>query len=248
VFAVASAVQADIPDAGVIQTCYSKTTLALHVIDSDLGQHCNPVTELALSWTSAGSTGATGATGANGATGVTGATGTAGATGVTGASGVVGATGVMGATGTTGATGPAGPGGGASALTGRINGIPMITHPPQPAPVSETEWGAPSGVSPAVATEADAETVSPNASLNAQDFWVQKTGAAVGPPFESIVVELSVGGVPTLVCTIIGTSCTGPAAPITVPAGSTIAIKVTTTISLGTIDGYDLLFGWRATS
>jgi hypothetical protein len=229
VFAIASAVQADIPDAGVIHTCYSKTTLALHVIDSDLGQHCNPATELALSWTSAGPTGATGATGANGATGVTGATGATGATGVTGA------------TGTTGATGPSG----GSALTGRINGFPDF------ASGAITFWGAPSGISPAVfAMEADADMVSPNAALMAQDFWVQKTGAVV-PTLDSIAVSFSVGGVVSAVCTIVagGTSCTGPAAPISVPAGSTIAIKVTTTTVLGSpVLAYDLLFGWRATS
>jgi hypothetical protein len=87
VFAIASAVQADIPDAGVIHSCYSKTTLALHVIDGDLGQHCNAATELALSWNQTGPTGATGATGANGATGGTGATGANGATGATGPAG-----------------------------------------------------------------------------------------------------------------------------------------------------------------
>jgi hypothetical protein len=104
-------------------------------------------------------------------------------------------------------------------------------------------------VSPVVATEADAETVSPNAALNAQDFWVQKTGVAVTTG-DSIVVEFSVGGVHNAVCTIVagGTSCTGPVAPISVPAGSTIAIKVTTNVGGAAILGFDLLFGWRATS
>jgi hypothetical protein len=90
VFAIASAVQADIPDSGVIHSCYSKTTLALHVIDSDLGQHCNPATESALSWNQTGPTGATGATGVTGATGATGGTGVAGATGATGPAGATG--------------------------------------------------------------------------------------------------------------------------------------------------------------
>jgi hypothetical protein len=84
VFAIASAVQADIPESGVIHSCYSKTTLALHVIDSNLGQHCNPVTELALNWNQTGPTGATGATGAIRATGATGAAGATGATGPAG--------------------------------------------------------------------------------------------------------------------------------------------------------------------
>jgi hypothetical protein len=72
-------------------------------------------------------------------------------------------------------------------LARRINGIPSITD------VASQVWGAPSGVSPAVLTEAAAETASPNASLKAQDFWVHKTGSAA-PPADSIVVEFSVGG------------------------------------------------------
>jgi hypothetical protein len=60
VFGIATAVQADIPDGGVIHACYSKTTLALHVIDSDLGQHCNAATEKALDWNARGVTGPTG--------------------------------------------------------------------------------------------------------------------------------------------------------------------------------------------
>jgi hypothetical protein len=80
-FAFASAVHADIPDAGVIHSSYSKTTLALHVIDTSMGQKCNPVTELPLFWNQVGPTGVTGATGATGATGTIGATGATGPAG-----------------------------------------------------------------------------------------------------------------------------------------------------------------------
>jgi hypothetical protein len=108
-------------------------------------------------------------------------------------------------------------------------------------------YGAPSGVSPAVATEADADTVSPNALFKAQDFYVQKTGGALATG-DFLQVEFVVGGVPNFVCTIFLTaSCTGPAAPITVPADSTISIQLRF-FSLNGDPPFDLLFGWRATS
>jgi hypothetical protein len=105
------------------------------------------------------------------------------------------------------------------------------------------------------AFEQTVETVSPNASLEAQDFWVQKTGAALTEPGDIIVVSFQVGAVSTRVCVIAppflghgdGLSCTGPAAPISIPAGSTIAINVTT-VSGEPLPGYDLLFGWQATN
>jgi hypothetical protein len=85
-FAIATAVQADIPDGGVINSCYGKTNGGfLRVIDTSKGQKC-AFNENPLSWNAAGVTGATGATGP---TGPTGATGPTGPTGPTGASGVV---------------------------------------------------------------------------------------------------------------------------------------------------------------
>jgi hypothetical protein len=232
VFGIASAVQASIPDAkGVIHGCYStngaKSTngTQLNIIDSAVAS-CNG-NNTSITWNQKGPTGAKGTTGARGPSGHSGPSGARGASGPSGARG---------------ASGPTGPSGG-SALTGRIEGFPTVSH-------IVDSWGAPSGVSLAAGAEQDAETVSPNAALMAQDFWVQKTGLAL-PPGDSIAVWFSVGGVSQPVCTIFaqGTSCTGPAAPISVPAGSTISIRVTTNGSGNDIVlGYDLLFGWRATS
>jgi hypothetical protein len=86
--------------------------------------------------------------------------------------------------------------------------------------------------------------------LKAQDFYVQKTGAAV-PAGGMIEAEFFVGLSSTVICTIPagGTSCTGPASPISVPAGSQISIQVRTFGGdFDSVPGYDLLFGWRATS
>jgi hypothetical protein len=84
-FGIATAVQADIPDSGVIHACYQKVNGQLRVIDTSQGGTCRP-NENALSWNQTGPTGATGATGARGATGPTGPTGPTGATGPTGPS------------------------------------------------------------------------------------------------------------------------------------------------------------------
>jgi hypothetical protein len=237
VFAIASAVHADIPDSGVIHGCYQKNVGNLRVIDTSHGESCRP-SEQMLSWTQIGPAGASGATGATGVAGATGATGATGVNGATGAAGATGATGVIGATGATGATGPSG----ASALTGRITGIPAVA-----ADAGGAFWGAPSGVSPAVGSDAAAATVSPNAPFMAQDFYVNKTGGALeGGDF--IDVFFVVGGVSHLACIITSTSCTGPASPITVPAGSTISIEMEVLTDLAPVPGFDLLFGWRATS
>jgi hypothetical protein len=133
---------------------------------------------------------------------------------------------------------------GPSPFTGRITGIPAVVT----ANSVNDAFGVVSGLSPAAATEAEAETVSPNASFNAQDFYVQTNGLVLGSG-NAIVVQFLVAGVSTDVCTIpaLGSSCTGPASPITVPAGSTISIEVKTfTGSVSGVPSYDLLFGWRA--
>ena len=79
---IATAVQADIPDSGVIEGCYQKNKGDLRVIDTSNGGNCNP-SETPLSWNQ---TGPTGATGARGPTGTTGPTGAKGPTGTTGTS------------------------------------------------------------------------------------------------------------------------------------------------------------------
>ena len=72
VFGIASVVQADIPDSGVIHGCYGKPGTPqkgqLRVVDASQGEQCR-FNENALDWNQAGATGATGATGPTGPTG-----------------------------------------------------------------------------------------------------------------------------------------------------------------------------------
>jgi hypothetical protein len=91
VFAITSAVYADIPDSGVIHGCL-KSSGAISVIDTSTGATCK-TNETPLDWNQTGPTGATGATGVTGATGATGVTGATGATGPNGQPGATGATG-----------------------------------------------------------------------------------------------------------------------------------------------------------
>jgi hypothetical protein len=65
-FGIATAVQADIPDSGVIHGCYSKYNLQnLRVIDASKGQNCLG-NEIPLNWNQTGPTGGRGATGPTG--------------------------------------------------------------------------------------------------------------------------------------------------------------------------------------
>lgn len=69
VFGIASVVQADIPDSGVIHGCYGKPGTPqkgqLRVVDSSQGEQCR-FNESALDWNQAGATGVTGPTGPSG--------------------------------------------------------------------------------------------------------------------------------------------------------------------------------------
>jgi hypothetical protein len=75
VFGIATAVQADIPDSGVIHGCYGKAGTPykgnLRVRDFDQGEQCRSY-ENPLDWNQTGPTGPTGATGPTGPTGATG--------------------------------------------------------------------------------------------------------------------------------------------------------------------------------
>jgi hypothetical protein len=99
VFGIATAVQADIPDSGVIHGCYGKPGTAqkglLRVIDASRGEGCRYY-EKPLNWNQTGPTGAKGPTGARGATGRRGATGPKGPTGAQGSTGAKGPTGPAG--------------------------------------------------------------------------------------------------------------------------------------------------------
>jgi hypothetical protein len=76
VFAIASAVYADVPDGGVIHGCL-KSNGDISVIDTSAGATCR-ATETSLNWNQTGPAGATGATGPTGSTGQNGTNGTNG--------------------------------------------------------------------------------------------------------------------------------------------------------------------------
>jgi hypothetical protein len=61
-FGIATAVQADIPDGGVIHGCYQKNVGGLRVIDTSIGQACRG-SENSVDWNQTGPAGARGATG-----------------------------------------------------------------------------------------------------------------------------------------------------------------------------------------
>jgi hypothetical protein len=132
-FAVASAVDASIPDAaGVIHACrITQPSLgplgALRVVDTAAGQTCR-LGEVALTWSQTGPTGGRGPTGAHGPTGARGATGSRGPTGAKGATGARGPTGSGGPTGVKGATGTRGPTGatGSTGPTGPVGSGPYV--------------------------------------------------------------------------------------------------------------------------
>jgi hypothetical protein len=98
-FGIASVVQADIPDSGVIHGCYGKAGTPykgnLRVRDFDRGEQCR-VYENTLDWNQTGPTGPSGPTGPTGPSGPTGPTGPSGPTGPTGPSGPTGPTGPTG--------------------------------------------------------------------------------------------------------------------------------------------------------
>jgi hypothetical protein len=193
----------------------------------------------------AGATGATGAAGANGTngsdgptgpTGATGATGSTGPTGLGGPTGATGPTGPTGATGTTGATGNTGPRGPAI-FTARANLYGGVTP--------GTKFAGVATISTASPTEADAETLSPAASMTAQNLSVRTT-AAPGAGV-SVTVTLRVEGADTtLSCTVTGTAttCSNTSATVAVAAGSRLAFEISSADPV--VPAMSLLVGWEA--
>ncbi len=95
-FGVTTAVQASIPDNGVIHGCYGNSG-GLRVIDNAT-EACKSA-ETALNWNQQGPTGPRGTTGPKGSTGAAGAAGNDGTNGTNGKDGASGPTGATGATG-----------------------------------------------------------------------------------------------------------------------------------------------------
>jgi hypothetical protein len=102
---LSTAALAAIPStAGVITGCYTKTSGALRLIDTDLKQACT-TKEAQLTWNQTGPQGPKGDTGAQGSQGVPGAQGLQGPKGDTGAQGPQGEAGAQGIQGSPGLSG-----------------------------------------------------------------------------------------------------------------------------------------------
>jgi hypothetical protein len=184
--------------------------------------------EKALSWNQQGGQGPQGGEGPQGAQGVQGSPGTNGTNGANGTNGTNGS--------------PA-----LSALVGRINGLSV-----------GTEFGAPSGISTANATEAKVSDVAPNASSTARDLFVKLTAAPGGgvPGAVRTFTLMVNGSATTLACLIAGsaTSCTDSFHTAAVPAGATVSIQAVGFVGDGSTlpptppQAADARFGFRATT
>jgi hypothetical protein len=167
--------------------------------------------------------------------GVAGARGQAGAQGPAGATGVQGPQGPAGPTGPAGAEGPAGPQGAAgpqgpagtstvALISARVTGFTSLGSP---------SFGSVTGTSTAGATEDPVETLSPAAALSARNLAVQLTTAPGAG--QSVTVTVRDDGADTsLDCTITGgtaTSCTNVADSPVIAAGSTLSLKISSTLT-----------------
>jgi hypothetical protein len=175
-----------------------------------------------------------------GSTGGRGATGPAGAVGAAGAAGAPGESYVPGPAGATGATGAQA----VSAFSGRIGAFPSTSH------VVFTQYGAPSGVSAANGSEDGVQTLSPSTPVTLSDFDALEDGLAV-PAGDIVRAYIDVDGAEALAC-VIGagqSSCGSGSSSVVVPAGSSLSIRIDADATNGgTISGFDLLFGFQATT
>ncbi len=151
-----------------------------------------------------------------------------------GVDGAVGAQGAQGAQGLQGpgGTGPAGSPG-ASLLTGRFTESSGI--------------GSPSGTTPSTSTSADSVSMlSPAVPIVARDLSVRSDQGLSGTE----TITLRVNGADTaLSCEVAGDgTCQDTTHAVTIPPGSTIAIRLELTNSSGGVSGGVVRFGWRATT
>jgi hypothetical protein len=224
--AVGGVASATIPGAGGNYTaCVSKTSGVVRLVDpsrrgpSTRRSHCLRG-EQRISWKR------TGATGRNGATSPRGVPGIAGTLGTTGPAGVPGAAAV-------------------SAFSGHI-----VTVPTTGSGTLGVVFGAPAGVSTSGGTATAVDTLSPSVPITFRNFDASETGPAV-PVNDEIDVSVRVNGSPAISCVMSAgtTSCDTGSQSASVPAGSTLSIGVQSNANLGaTIFGFDLLFGFEATS
>jgi len=200
---------------------------------------------------SQGVTGPAGATGAPGSTGEPGPTGPAGSQGSQGAAGAAGATGAAGPTGEPGSTGPVGASGSpaeASIMGGSTDAITLYNDNPR--------FLAGSGLSSSNETESDVNVGASAAAATASNLYVNLTEYpftvfGLGLLDFSLVVN---GSTTTLQCLIpvpSGKSCSDATDTVSVPAGATVSVEVSTAIPIlpapigGPVSVSRVLFGYE---
>ena len=208
---------------------------------------------------SAGSAGERGATGGAGTAGDQGSSGTTGSTGAPGANGLAGSTGPSGipgpggSAGTVGPPGDVGPAGGTgaagtsatSAFSGHVLSVASTASGLQ-----RLVFGVPAGLGNTNSAESLVQTLSPSTPITISHLEASETGPPV-PVNDQIVVSVRVNGSQAIACVMSagGTSCDSGSQSANVPAGSTLSIGIQANAALGsTIYGFDLLFGFEATS
>lgn len=181
-----------------------------------------------------------------------GRTGSAGPRGVAGPAGAVGPAGAAGAAGQSDLPGPAGPTGvtgaqAVSAFSGRIEAVPMTG-----AGGGDTSvFGAPTGMSTENGTEVDVQTLSPSTAITISNMAASEDGGPV-PVNDKIVVRLDVNGDQEMAC-VIGagqSTCDTGSNSVIVPAASklSLGIEAQSGVSGAMIPGFNLLFGFEATT
>ncbi len=162
----------------------------------------------------------------------------AGSAGVTGPQGTPGAAGASGVVGAAGSAAVSGFSGQAIAISSTGAGLFKLVY------------GAPEGISTSNATESVVQTLSPNAPTKISNLTVLQTAAPL-PPNDQITVSVDINGSAALACVMVhgDTTCNSGSKSASVPAGSLLSIGIDPDASFGaTIPGFNLLFGFEATS
>jgi hypothetical protein len=122
-------------------------------------------------------------------------------------------------------------------MSGRVDALATV--------FDDVDFGSPSGTSTADSVFSSVDMVSPNIDLTARDIRFQLTAPPGTASVRSIGITFDGVSVGTAGCDIAGsaTSCT-ISGPISVPAGSTLAIEDT---ALTAVAPADLLFAFRLT-
>ena len=161
--------------------------------------------------------------------------GSAGVTGPQGTPGAAGASGVVGAAGSAAVSG----------FSGHVMAVPST-----PAGLVRLVFGSPLGTGTENGSESSVETLTPNVPITIGNLTALETAAPL-PASDQISVHVNVNGAAVLGCVIVhgDTTCNSGSKSAIVPAGSLVSIRIEPDASFGvTIPGFDLLFGFEATS